>query len=202
MRGGQFRPGPGVEGPPPAAGFARFWFILKNHFRKLILANFLFLIFSIPVITIPAALCGLNSVCSQLMRTGKCYLGQDFLDGFRRRFLAKTLFGLPFCAVIGGTVLLYVAGMRRFGAGFYAAAIVACYFFLAACFFFASANNAGSAISKSFPEAFFLIFRKLTWLRLLPALALAVLFTVFYITLLPILLIIGMSLITLLAQIA
>ena len=202
MRGGQFRPGPGVDKPPPVSGFRRFRFIFVNHFRKLIMANLLFLLFCIPIVTIPASLCGLNMVCAQLMKTGKCFLVQDFLDGFKRRFLAKTLLGIPFCAVIGGTVLLYIAEMRT--APFYAAAAVSCYLFLTACRFFTGVVmiNENETPSRLFLRAFLLCLTRLSTLRLLPALLIAVLFTAFYISLLPVMIIIGMSLIVILSMAA
>ena len=203
MRGGQFRPGPGVDGPPPATGFRRFWFIFTNHFGKLIAANLLFALFSIPLVTLPAALCGLNAVCAQLIRTGKCFLVQDFLDGFRRGFIQKTIFGMPFCIVVAGTVLMYAAEMRT--AGFYAAAAVSCYFFLAACHFFTNIADTDRGEKKTTPLKLFLralsscLARRST-LFLLPALLLAILFTVLYISLLPVFALIGMSLIVMLAM--
>ena len=202
MRGGQFKPGPGVDKPPPVSGFRRFRFILMNHPGKLVAANILFLLFSVPVITIPVSLCGLNMVCAQLMRTGKCYLVQDFLDGFKQRFLVKTLFGMPFCVVIGGTVLLYIAEMRT--AGFYAAAAASCYLFMAACRFFIGIIVIGEneTPSRLFLRALRSCFNGKSTLRLLPALMLAALFTIFYISLLPVMIIVGMSLIVLLAMAA
>jgi len=202
MRGGQFRPGPGVDKPPPVSGFRRFWFIFVNHFGKLIMANLLFLLFCIPVVTIPASLCGLNMVCSQLMKSGKCFLLQDFLDGFRRRFFAKTLLGMPFCVFIGGTVLLYIAEMRS--AGFYAAAVISCYLFLTACRFFTGINSIkeNETPSRLFLRAFLLCLTRRSTLRLAPALLIAALFTAFYISLLPVMIILGMSLIVLISMAA
>ena len=201
MRGGEFKPGPGVDSPPPATGFRRFFFVFGNHFGKLVLANILFVLLSVPVVTMPAALCGLNSVCSQLMRTGMCYTMQDFMDGFRHRFVAKTLLGLPFCVVVGGTVLMYVAGMRTLP--FYIAVAVACYFFIAACYFFPYViTDIKETPPRVFLRAFYSRIFSVSTLRLLPVLAPAVLFTLLNIAILPIMFIIGMSLIVALAQAA
>jgi len=197
MRGGQFKPGAGVDAPPPTSGFPRFWFVLKTHFGKLILANVLFLLFSIPIITLPASLCGLNSVCIQLMRTGKCFLAQDFFDGFKRKFWLNTLFGIPLCAVIGGTALLYIAEYRA--PIFYAAAAAACCFFLVACHFFTlTAQQKGTPL-RLFLAAFYLCFTTPATLRLLPALVLALLFLTLHVVFLPVVLTIGISLIVTLA---
>lgn len=212
MRGGQFKPGPGVYAPPPASGLPRFWFILRNHFGKLIFANLLFFLFSAPIVTIPASLCGLNFVCAQLVHTGKCYTTQDFLDGFRHMFWKKTLYGMPFCIVVGGTLLLYGAGMRTFW--FYAAVAASCYFFLSGCYFFANTAKAGlrpadkssepmkeqkETLSKIFLRALSSCVISPATLRLLPALALTLLFVVLRVSLTPVLLIFGMSLIVTLA---
>ena len=44
------KPGPGIYAPPPDRGFKRFFFLLPNHIRKLILLNLLWILFSIPLV--------------------------------------------------------------------------------------------------------------------------------------------------------
>ena len=198
MRGGQFKPGPGVEGPPPSTGFPRLWYILRNHPGKLICGNILFILLSLPIVTAPAALCGLNALVARLMQTGHCYPAKDFMDGFRQRFWSKTLFGLPFFTVIAGAALLYITGAS--GLLFYAAAAAALYFSLAACCFFASAEGGEEPISHMFIISLVLCFSVRRAFRLLPTLLLAVFFLVLRVALLPVFLLIGMSLIVTLAQ--
>ena len=200
MRGGQFRPGPGVDGPPPSAGFPRLWYILRNHPGKLIGGNVLFAVFSIPLITAPAALCGLNAVIARLMLTGRCYTARDFLDGFRRRFWSKTLMGLIFFIVIAGAVLLYEAGTR--GVWLYITIVVACFFFFAACCFFALTTRECEPVGVLYLRAFALCFSIRRILRLLPAFFLAGFFLLFRVALLPVFVLIGMSLTVILAHAA
>ncbi len=78
---------------PPQSGAKRFWFILGAHFGKLVRLNLLFLAFSIPVITLPAALCGMNRVLIKLVREGHCYLWSDFFGEFKASFLKSLPFG-------------------------------------------------------------------------------------------------------------
>jgi uncharacterized membrane protein YesL len=93
------RPGKGVDGPPPDKGAARFAFILKTHFLKLVTLNLLFLAFCIPVLTIPAALSGMTRVLMRLVREGICDLWQDFWKEFKTDFAKRLLAGLAFTSV-------------------------------------------------------------------------------------------------------
>lgn len=79
----RFAPGRGVAEPPPQGGWRRFFFVLGTHFWKLISLNLLFLAFSIPLITIPAALCGMNRVHITLYRNGNCFVWTEFYKEFR-----------------------------------------------------------------------------------------------------------------------
>ena len=200
MRGGQFRPGPGVDGPPPSFGFPRFLFITRNHPGKLIIGNVLFIVFSIPLFTAPAALCGLNAVIGLLMKTGHCYTRRDFVNGFKRRFWAKTLMGLPFFIIIAGAVLLFDAGLRGFW--LYTVIVAACFFFLVSCCFFALAAQEGGPFRLLYVRAFALCFSGRRVLRLLPVLLLAGFFIVFRVALLPVILLIGVALTVILTHAA
>lgn len=95
----RFAPGKGVMEPPPDKGIKRFGFLLWNHVWKLVTLNVLFLAFCVPVITIPAAFCGLNRVLIKLVREGHCFLWSDFWKEFKANFLRGMLFGL-LCAAI------------------------------------------------------------------------------------------------------
>lgn len=90
----RFAPGAGVVDPPPNGGWKRFFFILETHFWKLITLNLLFLAFSIPVITIPAAFCGMNRVLIKLYREGNCFLWTEFWKEFRANLWKAIPFGL------------------------------------------------------------------------------------------------------------
>lgn len=70
----------------PEGGIQRYALLLTTHFRTLVGLNLLFVLFSLPVITLPAALCAMNRVCMLLIRKGCCFLWQDFRQEFRRSF--------------------------------------------------------------------------------------------------------------------
>lgn len=99
----RFAPGRGVTEPPPEKGIKRFGFLLWTHMWKLITLNLLFLAFSIPVLTIPAALCGMDRVLIKLWRDGNCFLWSDFWGEFK----ANLFKGLPFG--ISGALLLFAS---------------------------------------------------------------------------------------------
>lgn len=90
----RFAPGKGVIEPPPQQGVKRFIFVLVTHPWKLIYLNLLFLAFSIPVLTIPASLCGMNRVLIKLVREGNCFLWHDFIKEFKENLFKSLPFGI------------------------------------------------------------------------------------------------------------
>lgn len=84
----------------PESGTGRAAALFFAYFWKLVGANLLFVLFSLPIITMPAALCGLNRVCILIYRKGHCFLWPDFWEEFRRSFLRSLLPGLLFGAVV------------------------------------------------------------------------------------------------------
>ena len=77
--------------PMPEGGPARYFSLLISNIWKLVGANVLFVLFSLPLITLPAALCALNRVCILIYKNGSCYLWQDFVGEFRASFLRSLL---------------------------------------------------------------------------------------------------------------
>ncbi|MDP3446991.1 MAG: DUF624 domain-containing protein [Eubacteriales bacterium] len=96
----RFAPGKGVTQPPPERGWKRFFFVLGTHFWKLISLNLLFLAFCIPIVTIPAAFCGMNRVIIKLYREGNCFVWTEFYKEFRSNLFKAMPFG-----VLGGMTL-------------------------------------------------------------------------------------------------
>ena len=92
----RFAPGKGVTELPPQKGARRFFFLLTTHFWRLIRLNMLFVLFCLPVVTIPAALCGMNRVIVTLVRDGNCFLWSEFSKEFKANFLKSIPFGLLF----------------------------------------------------------------------------------------------------------
>ncbi len=96
----RFAPGKGVTEPPPMKGIKRFFFLLYAHFWKMVTLNLLFLAFCIPVVTIPAALCGVNRVLIKLVREGNCFLWSEFIKEFKSNLFKSLPFGLLFAVLL------------------------------------------------------------------------------------------------------
>lgn len=96
---GQFnKEGAGL--PLPEGGFLRYISLLFSQFWKLLGANLLFVLFSLPVITLPAALCALNRVCILIYTRGSAYLWQDFWEEFRKSLFRSFSVGLLFAFLV------------------------------------------------------------------------------------------------------
>lgn len=117
----------GITARPPEKGAARFFFLTYTHFAKLVGLNMLFLMFCIPVITIPAALSGLNRTCILLVREGTCSAWYDFIKEFKVSFLRSiplgTLCAFVFadaalCIYLGQSVISDTAAMLLLIAAF------------------------------------------------------------------------------------
>ena len=86
--------------PMPEGGPARYFSLFFSNIWKLMGANVLFVLFSLPLVTLPAALCALNRVCILIYKNGSCYLWQDFVGEFRASFLRSLLPALLFLALL------------------------------------------------------------------------------------------------------
>ena len=78
----------------PTHGKGRIWYVLSTHFGKLVWSSMLFLLFSIPIVTIPAATAGLCAVIRSLYRSGQCMVWPTFWEEFRTDTLARTVYAL------------------------------------------------------------------------------------------------------------
>jgi hypothetical protein len=104
--------------PPPDKGAARFFFLLTTHLTKLFLLNLLFILFCLPVITIPAALNGMNRVCMLLVREGVCYIWADFYTEFKASLLKSIPIFLPGATLIVSAFLCFLSSQNRGGSSF------------------------------------------------------------------------------------
>lgn len=104
--------------PPPEKGAARFFFLLVTHSSKLFVLNLLFIAFCLPIITIPAALSGMNRVCMLLVREGVCYMWTDFFNEFKASLLRSIPVFLPGAALIVSAFFFFLSSQNRGGASF------------------------------------------------------------------------------------
>ena len=72
---------------PLVLGWKNLFTTLWREIFTLIRANLCFLLFCLPVITIPPAMCALHGVCMDAIRGKKCRVLRCFLDTLRRQFL-------------------------------------------------------------------------------------------------------------------
>lgn len=98
--------GPGVTSPPPQEGVKRFFFLISSHFFKLIGLNFLFIVFCLPIVTIPASLSALSYVCLRFATVGQSDVFQDFWKEFRLDFFRRMIPGLLLLLLPVGIALL------------------------------------------------------------------------------------------------
>lgn len=82
------------------------FFDLSNLFWELIKINFLFLVFCIPVVTIPAAITGMTKVSMNLVRTKSCSVWRDFWGEFKASFLKSLGAGIIFGIISSAVYLL------------------------------------------------------------------------------------------------
>ncbi|MEA4871118.1 MAG: YesL family protein [Christensenella sp.] len=125
----------GRDRPVPQSGWARYGFLLVSHFWKLMAANLLFLLFSLPILTMPAALAALNRVCIKLVREGNCLLWEEFRGEFRASLVKGLLIGLPYGLLLAASY--YLLSLARSNSGsIYGIA----FFALGLCAFYACAS--------------------------------------------------------------
>ncbi len=73
-----------VDKPVPQSGAKRYFFLLGTHFWKFVLLNLLFVVFSLPIVTIPASICAVNRVCIKLIDNGNAFVWSDFWEEWKQ----------------------------------------------------------------------------------------------------------------------
>ena len=96
------RPGKGDHDPVPQKGSKRVFYIFVTHFWKIVTLNLVFVLFSIPVVTIPAAICGMVKVLYTLYTEGTVDVYKDFIAEFRISFKKSIIPGLIGLVGLGG----------------------------------------------------------------------------------------------------
>ena len=137
------RDGTGILNDIPKSGFRRMFYIIQIHYIKLIALNVLLVLFSIPIVTIPAANIALNRCIFDLYSFNSVDPFTDFLHAFKQAFkhsLLYILLMLGFALII--IVFLYLLFMPSSLAAFSSisfilAIIVALYLWNVMCYGFA-----------------------------------------------------------------
>ena len=75
------------EGEPLVLGWKHMFVVLWREVYTLIRANLCFLLFCLPVVTIPAALTALHGICVDAVRGEKCSVMKIFLKTIRHQFI-------------------------------------------------------------------------------------------------------------------
>lgn len=89
---------------------ARMLYVIFEHFFQLLWANILCVVFSLPVVTAPAAMSGLHAVISQYYRKGYGDVWPVFIEEFRSDFMQK-LFASMLPAAVCAVVFLVSSGL-------------------------------------------------------------------------------------------
>lgn len=100
------KPGPGVskDGPKKKSFFV-FWEIYFRKFWKLILANLLYALVSLPVVTRGLAQAGLTFVTRNYVREKHVFLPSDFFDTIKKNWKQALVVGLV--DVFGGALIAF-----------------------------------------------------------------------------------------------
>ena len=102
-------PGQG-EGVPEKTGPARFWELVKGELAAVLVANLLFLVSCIPVVTIPPALFSLHVVIWKILMEEPVSCARDYFAAFRQGW--KRAYGAFFLTAVP-------MGIAGYGAVFY-----------------------------------------------------------------------------------
>lgn len=96
------REGPGVPKDAPAkTGLGLLVDVVRREWWMLLELNLLFIVFALPLVTLPAALVAATRVAALMLQDRSVYLLRDFWDTFRSRFWRATVLGGLAFAVIG-----------------------------------------------------------------------------------------------------
>lgn len=115
------KPGPGIaKDIPMKKGLPLFFEIFFREFFELFKLNLIFILFCLPIITIPAAITAMSRLTLTMIRDRNHFLWSDFLEAFKADFKKSTICGLLLFAGLV-TALISVS--------FYSAAVVENSFF-------------------------------------------------------------------------
>ena len=95
------REGPGVpKNAPRKTGLALLADVVRREWWMLLELNLLFVLFALPLVTLPAAQIACTRVTALILEDRSVYLLRDFWESFRARFWRATVLGMFVVAVI------------------------------------------------------------------------------------------------------
>lgn len=95
------REGPGVDRhAPPKRGLALLADVVRREWWMLIQLNLLYILFALPLVTLPAAQIAASRVTALMLEDRPVYLWRDFWEAFRSRFWRATALGLVIVAAL------------------------------------------------------------------------------------------------------
>jgi hypothetical protein len=110
------REGAGIDkNAPPLTGLALFLNILKREWWEMVKLNILFLIASLPLVTMPAAMFAMTRVCVSFSNDENTYLLRDFLEALRKfafRGTALAVLGALLVSAGAYTTVSYAGAAR------------------------------------------------------------------------------------------
>lgn len=96
------REGPGVpRNAAPKTGFALLADVLARNWWELLQLNLLYILFSLPLVTLPAAHVAATRIAVTMLEDRNVYLMRDFWEAFRDRFWRALVLGLTAVAATG-----------------------------------------------------------------------------------------------------
>ena len=112
------KPGKGVDpNAPKKTGAALFFEIFWREFWEILKLNMLFLLFCLPIVTIPAAITAMSGITLLMVRDENHFLFQDFWRVFKREF-GRSL-GAGWIVLLGlaatGFGVFFYSGMEDMG---------------------------------------------------------------------------------------
>ncbi|GAK72498.1 hypothetical protein RRU01S_26_00250 [Agrobacterium rubi TR3 = NBRC 13261] len=109
------REGAGIDKDAPRpTGLALFFDILKREWWELVKLNLLFLIASLPLVTIPAATFAMARVSRSIVSDENTYLLRDFVEAFQRYAVRGTVLMVACAAILAAStyaVITYAKAM-------------------------------------------------------------------------------------------
>lgn len=103
---GIFRERIPAEGSTEKQGMGLFFNIVFQNLPELLRLNFLFILFCVPVVTIPAAVTAMSNVTLKMAREEVFFFREDFIGSFKQNFGKSLAFGIPALLILAAAVYL------------------------------------------------------------------------------------------------